>query len=390
MRHALSMEALGGGMHRVAYLDGWRGCAVLSVLLAHFGTTHLINLGRFGVELFFVLSGRLMAEILFERETPLSRFFPRRFSRVYPALFVFLCLLFATAAWRGGDPTLAQYLGAVTFTANYAQFWTGRSAVLDHIWSLCIEEHMYVLLGLIAFVNRRRRLPVVAICAGLAAIAIGIGVVQTVAGYGYYDVYWRTDVRGASLLLGVIAYMIFNEQPPARLSWTWTPLLFGALALILNMNAVPDPVKYSLGTALLALSLVLMPRAPAFALRMLEHPLLMRVGIWSYSIYLWQQPLAKFDGSLWLRPIHLAVAIILALISFHGIEQPARRLLNRLAAARHTSILGQLVMSTIPPIASVLRPSSNCEMPSTHHSGDNMAKNPTAKKSSETAPAKTS
>jgi peptidoglycan/LPS O-acetylase OafA/YrhL len=138
--------------------------------------------------------------------------------------------------------------------------------------------------------------------------------------------------------------MVFNERPPATLSLPWTPLVFGALGLILNMNAVPDPVKYSLGTALHALSPVLMPRAPAFALRMLEHPLLMRVGIWSYSIYLWQQPLARFEGSVWLRPIHLAVAIILALISFYGIEQPARRLLDRFAGARRAPILGKLVM----------------------------------------------
>src|SRR4051812_8780370 len=133
-----------------------------------------------------------------------------------------------------------------------------------------------------------------------------------------------------------------------------------------------------------------MPRAPAFALRMLEHPLLMRVGIWSYSIYLWQQPLAKFEGSLWLRPVSLAVAIILALVSFYCIEQPARRLPNRLAAARLAPHVGAIHDAGNPVHRSVLWPASNYEMPGTHHSGDSMATNPTAKTSSETASAKIS
>jgi|GEM_PF-3598329 peptidoglycan/LPS O-acetylase OafA/YrhL len=110
-------------MGRIAYLDGWRGCAVLAVLIAHFGSTKGINLGRFGVELFFALSGRLMAEILFVRATPLSSFFPRRISRVYPALFVLASALLLTSG-ANADPTFSQYLSAITFTANYAQFHT--------------------------------------------------------------------------------------------------------------------------------------------------------------------------------------------------------------------------------------------------------------------------
>ncbi len=320
-------------MKRLAYLDAWRGCAVLFVLAAHFGTAHFINLGRFGVELFFVLSGRLMAEILFIRETPLSTFFPRRFSRVYPAVFVFASLLLATASWRGNDPTASQYLSAITFTANYAQFWIGRSPVLDHIWSLCIEEHMYLLLGLVALVHRRKPLPLIPVFTALAAIGITIGIVQTIAGYGYYQVYWRTDVRGASLLLGVIAYLQFHKHTPAAFSWTWLPVLLAALGLLLNVNFVPDPIKYSLGTFCLAVSLVLMARAPPLVLRFFESPMLLRAGMWSYSIYLWQQPFAKLGGSPLLRLAHLAIAMFFALASFYIVESPARRRLNRLIAA---------------------------------------------------------
>jgi len=68
-------------------LDGWRGLAILIVLTGHFGGYRVLpDLAPTGVNLFFVLSGRLMAEILFVRKTPLGPFFFHRFSRVYPGL----------------------------------------------------------------------------------------------------------------------------------------------------------------------------------------------------------------------------------------------------------------------------------------------------------------
>lgn len=325
-------------MARIAYLDGWRGCAILLVLVAHFGTTQFINLGRFGVEVFFVLSGRLMAEILFVRETPLASFFPRRFSRIYPALAVMAALMMATAYWRGGDPTTWQFLSAVTFTANYAQFSVGRSPVLDHVWSLCIEEHMYILLGLIAFVHRRRTLPLLWILIGLALVGMVTGIVQTSMGFDYYDVYWRTDVRGASLLMGAIAYLSMHQRVPAILSGQWTPVLLGGAALLLNVNAVPDPIKYTLGTAMLATALILMTNAPKSLFRLLENPLLLRFGIWSYSIYLWQQPFAKLEGSVPMRFMWMMLAVLCALASFYLVEKPMRQFLNNLFATRKARI----------------------------------------------------
>jgi len=314
------------GAHRIAHLDGWRGLAIVSVLIAHFGTTNYINLGRFGVELFFVLSGRLMAELLFVREMPLKIFFFRRFSRIYPALFVFCALLGATAPWRAGDPQLLQFLSSVTLTANYAQFWVGRSPVLDHIWSLCIEEHTYILLGLLAFADRMRKLPIIPILMLLAATGIAIGAMQTAHGYDYYAVYWRSDVRGASILLGAIAFLALRHGVPRQLSTPFVPIALGGLGLLLNLNAVANPVKYSLGTACLAASLVLVQNAPALLRHVLTSPLLVHFGVFSYSVYLWQQPFAKSAG---MGPTCLVLAFAAALASYYLVERPGREFLNR-------------------------------------------------------------
>jgi peptidoglycan/LPS O-acetylase OafA/YrhL len=140
----------------VAYLDGWRGLAILGVLFAHFFTSAGLNAGRLGVELFFVLSGRLMAEILFVRNMSVRKFIPRRFSRVYPALLIFVSTLLVASSWLGvlGISPLSA-AASLTFTYNYYSIYIDRNPFLDHIWSLCIEEHMYFALAIISIIVRK-------------------------------------------------------------------------------------------------------------------------------------------------------------------------------------------------------------------------------------------
>jgi len=315
---------------RVPYLDGWRGLALIGVLIDHFITKHGINSGRLGVEMFFVLSGRLMAEILFVRATPLANFVARRVSRVYPALFVLaICAtLYASVAGKH-DPTLGQFLSTITFTANYTRLWIGETKVLGHVWSLCIEEHMYLLLGIVALMWRRWNFPLVTVLTALALAFMVNGAVETAMGLSYYTVYWRSDARGASILVGAIAYLVLRDGVPRALAGRWPPIILGVAGLALSIKVVPDPIKYSAATACLAASLVLMEQAPAFALRILEHPLILRAGLWSYSIYLWQQPFFRgaVDAGIprwWLLPMAIAAGVV----SFYAIEQPARRWLN--------------------------------------------------------------
>lgn len=327
---------------RIHYLDGWRGAALIGVLIDHFLIKRGINTGRLGVELFFVLSGRLMAEILFVRATPLSNFFARRVSRIYPALFTLATCVMVIATLTGlGEPTLGQYLSTITLTANYARLWNGGTGVLDHAWSLCIEEHMYILLGLVALAWRRWRFPLVPALAAIALVFMINGAIETAMGLPYETVYWRSDARGASILTGAIVYLLWHRDVPAMLSGRWAPIILGVLGVALSVKYVPDPVKYSLGAMCLASSLVLMERAPAFALDILRHPLLLRLGILSYSIYLWQQPFFRLASNTdtprwWLLP----AALMAGVAGFYAIEQPARRWLNRYWHTRRDMVRG--------------------------------------------------
>ncbi|MCJ2094414.1 acyltransferase [Methylobacterium sp. J-072] len=313
-------------------LDGWRGCAILLVLVGHFATSRGINLGRFGVEFFFVLSGRLMAEILFVRATPLTTFFVRRASRIYPALICFVLAMSILALATGHYRQLYGCLAAVTLTYNYYHLWFAEVPNVDHIWSLCVEEHSYILLGVIALLWHRFGFPLLSVLAVLAALACLDGLVSTLIGGTYTQVYWRSDVRSASILLGAVAYLKFGRSDPTSDRPSWQPAFLLLAGLALNVNAVPDPIKYSFGTALLAGAVASLPRAPA-ALRdgLTSTPLLL-FGAWSYAIYLWQQPFYVLHDAMgdWFSTALVLPAIALGIVSLLLIERPMRDYLNRL------------------------------------------------------------
>ncbi|MEI9405638.1 acyltransferase [Mesorhizobium argentiipisi] len=214
-------------------------------------------------------------------------------------------------------------LSASTFTYNYYVLQAGRITFLDHIWSLCVEEHTYVILAAIAAISRRSQLTGGILCLSLAVLAWSDGAIRTLLGAGYYDVYWRTDVRAASILMAAAVYLLFRSYNVP----SWAPLALGVTAVFFNFELVPDPLKYGMGSTLLALALVYLGQAPANFLRLLGSKPLVAVGMLSFSIYLWQQPFAQFPGMAG-RLLGLGAAIALSVLSYFVVERPARRYIN--------------------------------------------------------------
>jgi len=317
---------------RHLYLDGWRGFAIIGVLIGHFYPLPFINLGRFGVELFFVLSGRLMAEILFEKQLPLLLFLKRRISRVWPALFVFLLVTWAIfdIVIESFNATYLSLITCLTFTYNYLTI--GRSPVFDHIWSLCVEEHVYLALALIAFLTRKYYLKPVTILLAIALLAMGNGIFQSIyLGHGYYDVYRRTDVRGASIIFSAATYLIIKDKKFISPAWLSPVLLLFSGAL--NLSWFPDTIKYTIGTALLAISISAIQTSSNIFLNILENKWIRIFGLISFSLYLWQQPMYNLIGEY--RRMYLFAAVfVMAFLSYKTVEMPFRKFLNSRWAAQ--------------------------------------------------------
>lgn len=318
------------------YLDGWRGIAVLFVIVGHFWIDDFWpGVSTFGVDLFFVLSGRLMSEILFVKRAELPTFFFRRFSRIYPALFAFVVI--TTLAFQGTEishgPVAA--LLALTFTINYAMVYTHPVALLDHLWSLCVEEHAYVLLAGVAFLSRRRLFPVGALIVALGAAAMLNGIIRTELGASVLYTHWRSDVSVAGIFIaGGLWLFLRNRQAP----WWVSPL---ALLVAVVAKGMPFHVlSFGLSTAMLALSITTIDSAAPVFRKVLSAKVLTYAGLWSYSLYLWQQPFYKLyrEGAA-PTPLLILAAVLAALASFYLVEKPSRTALNRLFQNRMEKVV---------------------------------------------------
>ena len=149
--------------HLLAGLDHLRALAIILVFVYHYGvlfphpgwTNRIGKFGWTGVDLFFVLSGYLIASQLFagiKKGEPirLQKFFLKRFFRIIPAylLVVAIYFLFPAVREREGLAPIWRYL---TFTQNFGLDLT-RAGAFSHAWSLCIEEQFYFFLPLILMV----------------------------------------------------------------------------------------------------------------------------------------------------------------------------------------------------------------------------------------------
>ncbi|APG04044.1 hypothetical protein BJI69_09155 [Luteibacter rhizovicinus DSM 16549] len=154
-------------MTRLPGLDTLRAVAIAWVLLFH---SYLIGglgdgygllqwSGWMGVDLFFVLSGYLIGTQVLKALSQTGTldfraFYARRFVRILPAFFVVLALYKLWAAWpeTPGMQPLWQFL---TFTFNL-QYDDGDNYAFSHVWSLCVEEHFYLVFPFLAFALTRR------------------------------------------------------------------------------------------------------------------------------------------------------------------------------------------------------------------------------------------
>lgn len=153
-------------MHRPG-LDHLRALAIVLVFLFHYGLfahpSWIEDVGAFGwvgVDLFYVLSGYLIADQLFRMQAhsgtiDLVGFYRRRAFRILPAYatMVALYFLFPIIQERDGISPLWKF---ATFTMNLG-LDLRNAGTFSHAWSLCVEEHFYLVLPLSLIVLQRLR-----------------------------------------------------------------------------------------------------------------------------------------------------------------------------------------------------------------------------------------
>lgn len=325
----------------IPYLDGWRGLAIVCLLIGHFFAVPAINFGTVGVALFFVLSGLLMARVLFIQQTDLGAFYRRRISRVFPSVAMYLTVITVIFFVSGNEVSAIELLSALTFTNNYfvVNNWT---MPLGHIWSLSVEEHSYVLLSLAACWCRVRG------GRGIAAIGFILGLILlAIALYSLFpDIpdkryYLRTEVASFGIFASGFVLLAVAHNA-IRLTWSWTAPVALAVGILAHWWSVPPGVRILLGWGALAFAINAMPAAPRWFLAIFEAAWLRRLGVYSFSLYLWQQPFYQLYRHYGMSPVlGLALSLAAGWAAFHLIENPARTYLNKKWGAQPAAVVEQ-------------------------------------------------
>ncbi len=316
--------------NRVDVWDGWRGMAIIFLLCGHFVNTPWISEDRMGVDFFFVLSGMLMSTILFEKRMNLRDFYIRRFSRIIPAFTLFILVTFLAAKLISLDFSANEVIANLTFLRTYypeePHIWS-TDVPVGHLWSLNVEEHAYVIMSIMTlFILRNTHAAYVLVLLGL--ISIGICFYYYSLGE-YAPAYFRIRTESAiSFIFLSAGYSLIRKQRQITVH-PILPVITLLLASMCYLSVMPEWLAFSLSPLLLAFTLNHLLEATRLLRAILELKAVRLMGIWSFSIYLWQQPFYEFN---WKIPgpdfVGLFLAIIVGTLSFYLFENPVRAWIN--------------------------------------------------------------
>jgi peptidoglycan/LPS O-acetylase OafA/YrhL len=338
-------------------LDVLRGIAITLVLILHFPTRFPELLDELfgqikliawaGVDLFFVLSGFLIAHLLLQEYTRhgrvnIGRFWIRRAFKIYPSLYFLIALSLSGAAIPNAAPTLWRTLTEFAFLQSYfPHLW-------QHTWSLAVEEHFYILIALFFILPNTATLikhwPLVVLTI-ITICFINRLLVSSV--FTYETHLYPTHLRIDSLFVGtLVAYLYYfhREKTRAQLQAHRIKLLIIAFALVrLGFWGRLEDSRFvqTFGLILLACGCAIFVALTVFGIfsytpKLIAQPII-TLGRISYGTYLWHLPVVNAMehyfpstiGALTGFATYLAASITLGYISTRFVEDPLLRLRDR-------------------------------------------------------------
>ena len=348
-------------------LDGIRGLGILLVLVYHYASSAnvlgietpilaLAGIGWSGVDLFFVLSGFLITGILYDskgKEKYFRNFYARRTLRIFPLYYAAaFAIILLDAIWRYDLLGGANPLWIIFYGGNFQMALEGGGSILDHFWSLAIEEQFYLVWPMVVLALSRKKLMMVA--AAMIVIAPLFRAALVMNDAPSLAVYVLTPARMDSLAMGALIALAIRGPKgiEALVPWAWAAGLtalagFVAIVGVRQTFYSGDPVILTAGLSLLLvfygglliLSLTFRPLTSV-----MELPIMRWFGRYSYGLYVFHpivnmillhSPLTEQFGEM--NDIKAAMLLVLAftlcmgmaILSFRFFEAPLLRLKSR-------------------------------------------------------------
>lgn len=354
---------------RLRALDGLRGVAILLVMGFHyfyhlesfyykstlypygetFSSVLIFKYGYMGVELFFIISGFVIAMTL-ESSRSVIDFVIRRFARIWPALIVSAILTFFLLNWSDAPFALHRrqswpnFLPSLTLTPP--SLWSGWFPKVDYVtgvyWSLVVEIRFYMIAVILFWLFSREKLARNLVIFTLVVYIARALLRRAMPGYnGVYDALFIPDYL-PWFAAGAVFYELYKERLAKGAALIMLAMMYALIARVSTNYAMigRDPV-FASAAALFFLTLFWFLATKPTSIRIFEIRPLVWIGECSYSIYLYHYAvgmilISQVSKTIGLAPQLFLVAAISLLVlavgrvSYATVENPARRWLTKL------------------------------------------------------------
>ena len=294
-------------------IDILKAISLISVIIYHFyeykGT-------YIGVILFFVISGYLITEVLYERDDSYFSFIKRRYNKIFPpliAVLTFTYLAFYYFYDYISEKLIYSSLSSLFGVSNLYQISTGMSYFersgdlfpLLHTWSLSIEIQFYILFPFLIYLFKKFKLDkkiIIVIIMLLSFISAGLMFYKEYINYDISAIYYGTDTRIFSVFMGSAFYFLFKDRDLENEKQKLNTISYVCLGVIVVIVLSVDYLSKSNYYGFLFLISILGSFITVTSLKTgfldFENPVantLAKLGEHSYVYYLWQYPLMIFS-----------------------------------------------------------------------------------------------
>ena len=329
-------------------IDGLRAVAVIPVIFFHAGF-EIFSRGYLGVDIFFVISGYLITSLILREQNlgtfSIINFYERRARRIIPALFLVMmvCIPFAIYLMQPDDlENFGQSLVATTLISNNyllyltSGYWDLASEFkpLLHTWSLGVEEQYYILFPILMLLAWK---------AGLKIIFFSFVLLSSLSLINFYNLSSQDSFgfnnesflllrsRAWQILFGAIAAIfLFKFKESKFLKSNLTSEFFSLIGigcLVFSLFFFKESSFYqgllSFSAVTGTLLIILFSKETTLSTRFLVMKYVVGLGLISYSLYLWHQPIFAFLRIISLEKpseifllLSVALAVIISLLSY--------------------------------------------------------------------------
>jgi peptidoglycan/LPS O-acetylase OafA/YrhL len=304
---------------RIPSLDGLRALSILMVVFGHAFHIKFIDIANLGVRIFFVISAYLIVGMLLrdveKNKFSIKTFYFKRFSRTFPAFYAYLLILYFVLSYFNLFEW-SQFWRATVYLENYhpRSHWNSNQWFVGHTWSLAVEEQFYVLIALLFYffnkksINKHQvTLILIFVVLIIPLIRVSYLFIPQIPNLLRGSIHRSFETVADSLAIGGILAVSVQEILRSKIYIYFKYKIFLLLLMIFSFQFLNSPVLTSLfglklryfynlfgltvihsSIGLLILILMNNPASSVFS-RFLNNSIMIKIGLWSYSIYLWQQ-----------------------------------------------------------------------------------------------------